>query len=116
MHWMLPGYQPDFCPPGGALVFELRQSKSSQKYLVRAFFTAQTFDQLRNLTPLTLENPPAKMQLLIPVPGGRVSATDSDGRVSATDLDVNFNTFQNILRKAIDQNMCNVSGKRIHPA
>jgi len=56
MHWTLPGYQPDFCPPGGALVFELRQSKSSQEYLVRVFFTAQTFDQLRNLTPLTLEN------------------------------------------------------------
>ncbi|MFZ3045476.1 MAG: histidine-type phosphatase, partial [Desulfatirhabdiaceae bacterium] len=92
MHWTLPGYQPDFCPPGGALVFELRQSKSSQEYLVRAFFTAQTFDQLRNLTPLTLENPPAKMQLLIP-----------GGSVSATDLDVNFNTFQNILKEAIDQ-------------
>lgn len=92
MHWTLPGYQPDFCPPGGALVFELRQSKSSQEYLVRAFYTAQTFDQLRNLTPLTLENPPAKMQLLIP-----------GGSVSALDLDVNFNTFQNILMGAIDQ-------------
>ena len=31
MHWLLPGYQPDFCPPGGTLVFELRQSKSTQE-------------------------------------------------------------------------------------
>ena len=57
LHWTLPGYQPDFCAPGGALVFELRQSTKSKEYLVRAFYTAQTFDQLRNLTPLTLEEP-----------------------------------------------------------
>ncbi|MBI4774513.1 MAG: hypothetical protein HY788_10095 [Deltaproteobacteria bacterium] len=93
MHWTLPGYQPDLCPPGGALVFELRQSKHSQEYLVRVFFVAQTFDQLRNLTPLTLENPPAKMQLLIP-----------GGSTSATNLDVDFNTFQTILTEAMDQN------------
>ena len=27
LHWQLPGYQPDFCAPGGALVFELRQAR-----------------------------------------------------------------------------------------
>ncbi len=54
MHWLLPGYQPDFCAPGGALVFELRQVTATGQYLVRVFYTAQTFDQLRNLTPLTL--------------------------------------------------------------
>ena len=90
LHWLLPGYQPDFCPPGGALVFELRQSRSSGEYLVRAFYTAQTFDQLRNLTPLTIENPPATMQLLIP-----------GGRESAGSLDVRFDTFQKLLRNAI---------------
>jgi 4-phytase / acid phosphatase len=76
MHSKLPGYQPDSCPPGGALVFELRQSKRSKKYLVRAFYTAQTFQQLRNLTPLTVEDPPATIQLLIP--GGSKSATNLD--------------------------------------
>ena len=49
VHWLLPGYQPDFCAPGGALVFELRQVKATGRYLVRVFYTAQTFDQLRNL-------------------------------------------------------------------
>lgn len=92
LHWTLPGYQADFCPPGGALVFELRQSKKSKKHLVRAFFTAQTFDQLRNLTPLTLDEPPATMQLSIP-----------GGSNSATDLDVKFATFKKLLNKAIDQ-------------
>jgi 4-phytase/acid phosphatase len=89
VHWSLPGYQPDFCPPGGALVFELRQVKATGQYLVRVFYTAQTFDQLRNLTPLTLAEPPATMQLLIP------------GGSSTTNLDVNFITFSNLMNAAI---------------
>ena len=92
LHWELPGYQPDFCAPGGALVFELRQSKKTKKYLVRAFYTAQTFDQLRNLTPLTLEKPPATMQLAIP-----------GGSNSDTDVDVKFATFKKLLSEAIGQ-------------
>ena len=89
-HWLLPGYQPDFCAPGGALVFELREVRGTEQYLVRVFYTAQTFDQLRNLTPLTLAAPPATMQLLIP-----------GGSKSATNLDVNFTTFSNLLSAAI---------------
>jgi len=90
VHWLLPGYQPDFCAPGGALVFELRQVTTTGQYLVRVFYTAQTFDQLRNLTPLTLAAPPATMQLLIPGGGN-----------SATNLDVDFTTFSNLLSAAI---------------
>jgi hypothetical protein len=89
MHWLLPGYQPDFCPPGGALVFELRQVTATGQYLVRAFYTAQTFDQLRNLTPLTLGAPPATQQLLVP------------GGSSATNLDVDFTTFTNLMNAVI---------------
>ncbi|MGO9374135.1 MAG: hypothetical protein ACLQBD_18860 [Syntrophobacteraceae bacterium] len=91
-HWQLPGYQPDFCAPGGALVFELRQYNRSKQYLVRVFYTAQTFDQLRSLTPLTLQNPPATMQLLIP-----------GGSRSATNLDVQYGVFQKLLGNAIGQ-------------
>jgi 4-phytase / acid phosphatase len=90
LHWCLPGYQPDFCAPGGALVFELRQVTATEQYIIRVFYTAQTFDQLRNLTPLTLTNPPATMQLLIPGCGN-----------SATNLDVNFIAFSNLLTGAI---------------
>jgi 4-phytase/acid phosphatase len=89
MHWLLPGYQPDFCAPGGALVFELRQVTATGQYLVRVFYTAQTFDQLRNLTPLTLASPPATMQLLVP------------GGSSTTNLDVDFTTFTNLMNAAI---------------
>jgi 4-phytase/acid phosphatase len=89
MHWLLPDYQPDFCPPGGALVFELRQVTATGQYLVRVFYTAQTFDQLRNLTPLTLGAPPATQQLLVP------------GGSSTTNLDVDFTTFTNLMNAAI---------------
>ena len=128
LHWSLPGYQPDFCAPGGALVFELRQSRRSREYLVRVFYTAQTFDQLRNLTPLTLEVPPATMQLLVPVDGR--SFTDRDPwddagqlsmprrplhRVAGADLDVRFNVFQNFLRKAIDQDRVEDAAQEVLP-
>jgi 4-phytase/acid phosphatase len=104
VHWELPGYQPDFCPPGGALVFELRQSKKSKEYLVRAFYIAQTFDQLRNLTPLTLEEPPASMQLTIP-----------GGSNSATDLDVKFDTFKKLINEAINPKYVEPFGKEVPP-
>lgn len=103
LHWQLPGYQPDFCPPGGALVFELRQSKASGDYLVRAFYTAQTWDQLRNLTPLTLDAPPATVQLLIP------------GREPGATLDVNFERFQGLLKKAIGTQFVEDPAKEVPP-
>lgn len=104
LHWLLPGYQPDYCAPGGALVFELRQVQATGQYLVRAFYTAQTFDQLRYLTPLTLKQPPATMQLLIP-----------RGSSSATNLDVNFITFSNLLNEAIGLEYVQPFEKEIPP-
>jgi len=93
MHWLLPGYQPDYCAPGGTLVFELRQSQSTGQYIVRVYYTAQTFDQLRNLTPLNASAPPATQQLLIP-----------NGGNSDMSLDVPFATFEQLLQQAIDLN------------
>jgi 4-phytase / acid phosphatase len=64
--WLLPGFQSNFCGPGGALVFQLRQSQSTGEYIVRASYIAQTPDQLRNQTPLTLDAPPAIAPVFIP--------------------------------------------------
>ncbi len=64
--WLLPGYQADYCAPGGALVFELRQSQSTGEYIVRASYIAQTLDQLRNRTVLTINTPPASAPVFIP--------------------------------------------------
>ncbi|QOY91255.1 histidine-type phosphatase [Paludibaculum fermentans] len=66
LDWLLPGYQPDVCAPGGALVFELRQQLSTGEYIVRALYITQTMDQLRNLTVLTLDTPPAIAPVFIP--------------------------------------------------
>ena len=66
LDWLLPGYQADVCAPGGALVFELRQSQSTGEYIVRALYITQTMDQLRNLTVLTLDTPPAIAPVFIP--------------------------------------------------
>ena len=104
VHWQLPGYQPDYCAPGGALVFELRQSKGSKQYLVRVFYTAQTLDQLRNLTPLSLNEPPATSQLLVP-----------GGSKSATDLDVNFAVFQKLMKNAIGRQYVENPSKEVPP-
>lgn len=104
VHWQLPGYQPDFIGPGGMLVFELRHSKRTKEYLVRVFYTGQTFDQLRNLTPLTLEDHPATMQLA--VPGGN----GPDGS-----LDVKWSTFKKLLREAIDHKYVQPFGKESPP-
>jgi 4-phytase / acid phosphatase len=66
LDWLLPGYQADVCAPGGALVFELRQSQHTGEYIVRALYVTQTMDQLHNRTPLTLAAPPAIAPVFIP--------------------------------------------------
>lgn len=104
LHWQLPGYQPDFCAPGGALVFELRQVNKTKKLIVRVFYTAQTFDQLRNLRPLTLDQPPATLQLLVP-----------GGSQSAANLDVDYTVFKRLLTNAIDMKYVQNPGKEIQP-
>ncbi len=66
LDWLLPGYQADVAAPSGALVLELRQSQSTGEYIVRASYVAQTMDQLRDLTVLTLDAPPASAPVFIP--------------------------------------------------
>jgi 4-phytase/acid phosphatase len=104
VHWQLPGYQQDFCAPGGALVFELRQSNSTKQYLVRVYYTAQTFDQLRYLMPLTLNEPPATIQLMVP-----------GGSKSETDLDVDFSVFRQLVQNAIGKQYVQNPSTEVQP-
>lgn len=65
LHWHIPGYAPDDPSPGGALGFErLRDAKG--RVFVRAFYEAQTLEQLRGLTPLDLKTPPVRLYLSLP--------------------------------------------------
>lgn len=65
MHFQLAGYAKDDPPIGGALGIELWRRPSDGKRYVRAFYQAQSLDQLRNLSPLDDTSPPA-MQVLQP--------------------------------------------------
>jgi 4-phytase/acid phosphatase len=66
MDWLVPGYQTDVSAPSGAMVFELRQSRSTGEYIVRTSYITQTMDQLRKQTHLSLDAPPAVVPVFIP--------------------------------------------------
>ena len=63
--WLLDGYVRNDTPPGGALVFELWQQGQGEMS-VSAYYVAQSLDQMRKATPLTLELPPLKSPIFIP--------------------------------------------------
>ena len=65
IEWTLPGYQPNQIGPGGALVFE-RWRKADGARVIRARFTGQSLDQLREARPLTLAAPPLAAPVFIP--------------------------------------------------
>jgi len=66
INWLIPGYPLNYPSPGGALVFELRQSMSSGEYIIRTSYRAQTLDQLRNKTVLSLTTPLGIAPVFIP--------------------------------------------------
>lgn len=65
-HFTAADYPQDDPPPGGAMGFELLRNAKGEAF-VRAFYTAQAMDQLRELQPLTAANPPAYSYF--PIPG-----------------------------------------------
>jgi 4-phytase/acid phosphatase len=66
LSWLIPGYQPNDTPPGGALVFELWRQPAGGEYSVRTYYMAQTLEQMRKALPLTLDSPPAKATVFVP--------------------------------------------------
>ncbi|NIJ38791.1 4-phytase/acid phosphatase [Sphingopyxis panaciterrae] len=73
-HWQVPSYPADEVPPGSALGFELVSNARGDRY-VRAFYRAQTMDQLRNLEPLDGANTLFRHYLPIPGCGNSAEAT-----------------------------------------
>jgi 4-phytase/acid phosphatase len=65
LSWIIDGRRDD-TPPGGALTLELWQQRGTGEYSVRAFYTAQTLDQMRNATPLSLATPPECVPVFVP--------------------------------------------------
>ena len=98
LDWLVPGYQPDVAAPGGALVFELRQSQTTGEYLVRTVYITQTMDQLRNRTPLTLTAPPAIAPVFVP----------GCSTLNAT-FDCPLDSFVQMVRRTIDPRSIDLS-------
>ena len=91
LSWHLPGYQPEDTPPGGALVFSLWQQPKTGQYFVRTQYLAQTLQQMRSATALTLAAPPANEDVAV---AGCESATGSFG--------CPWETFEKSLQRAVD--------------
>ncbi len=64
LSWLLPGYQTDDTPPGGALVFSLWKSVGG--YSVRLQFVAQTPEQMHDATAVSRAHPPAIANVFVP--------------------------------------------------
>ncbi|MGA2077809.1 MAG: histidine-type phosphatase [Terriglobia bacterium] len=94
LSWRLPGYQPDDTPPGGALVFSIWQEPGDAKYFVRAQYLAQTLEQMRSATPLSLSAPPAEENVSIP---GCESAIATSG--------CSWDIFAKVIERAIDRRL-----------
>lgn len=89
LNWIVDGRRDD-TPPGGALVFELWRRKGARQDEVRVWYMAQTLDQMRNATTLTLENPPLRLPVFLPACGKASGACDLSG-------------FEHALKTAIDK-------------
>lgn len=87
--WIIDGRRDD-TPPGGALIFELWQNGVNGQYSVRTYFTAQTLDQMRTSTPLTLSNPPQRVPIFIP-------------GCSEADMSCALGSFLHLLQQTADQ-------------
>jgi len=74
LHWQVAGFAADDPSPGGALGFQLVRDPAGKRY-VRAFYRAQTMDQLRNLEPVTARDALFRRYLPIPGCGNSVEAT-----------------------------------------
>jgi len=65
LSWLIDGRRDD-TPPGGALAFELWKRHGTDEYFVKTFYQAQTFEQMRNATPLSVANPPERVPVFVP--------------------------------------------------
>ncbi len=77
LHWRAESYPADTVPPGSALGFELLSGASGKRY-IRAFFRAQTMDQLRNLEPPGPASPLYRAYIDIPGCGRADDARSCD--------------------------------------
>jgi 4-phytase/acid phosphatase len=86
--WIADGRRDD-TPPGSALIFQLWRTRSTGKYFVQAYYTAQTLEQMRSASSLSLSNPPQRVHLYLP-------------GCSQQDLSCSWPAFSQSLKQAVD--------------
>ncbi len=87
--WIVDGRRDD-TPPGGVLIFELWKTRAAGRYSVRAYYAAQTLEQMRSASSLTLDSPPQREPVFIP-------------GCSAQDFSCSWPSFIKTLDQAIDK-------------
>jgi 4-phytase / acid phosphatase len=93
--WSLPTFANDDTPPGGAMVFELRQ-KPDTSQIVRVYYVAATMDQQHNSTPLSLDTPPGVAPIFLP-----------NASTATPYFDIPLATFNSVTGAAINQAFTN---------
>ena len=91
LSWLIDGRRDD-TPPGGSLTFELWQNDTTSNYTIRLFYTAQTLDQMRSATPLSLATAPERVPVFIP-------------GCSKADVSCDWNVFQSVVHGAISSDV-----------
>ncbi len=89
--WRMPGTAFNPVTPDTALVFELRRRHGDGRFLVRTLFFGQTFAQLRDATPLTLEHPAWVAPVFVP-----------ESSLASPGYDAPLDRFEAHLRAAIE--------------
>jgi 4-phytase/acid phosphatase len=98
--WIVDGRRDD-TPPGGALVFELWQLRSTASYSVRTYYTAQTLEQMRSGSALTMDNPPQRVPVFLS------GCSQEDGACS-------WQSFVETLERAIDPHFVLSDGAQVN--
>jgi len=100
LRWKLPGYQPDDTPPGGALIFSLWHDSDTGQFSVKLRYLAQTLDQMRNASPLSIAAPPASQDVWVPgcqaAPGDKSCPWETARRVMQRAIDPRFTLMEQI--------------------
>ena len=91
--WIVDGRRDD-TPPGGALIFELWKTRATGSYSVRTYYSAQTLEQMRSASILTLEDPPQSVPIFLP-------------GCSEQDYSCSWPSFLMTLNQAIDRHSVN---------
>jgi 4-phytase/acid phosphatase len=86
--WIVDGRRDD-TPPGGVLIFELWKSRATGSYSVRTFYSAQTLEQMRSTSTLSVSNPPQRVPVFLP-------------GCSQQELACSWPSFSESLRQAVD--------------